>query len=110
MHISVFAEMLCHAFAYDHQNYSRWGPVYIAEILLLTETAPEVTQSFKRESMQSKFRKYIFNTVWSDLGLEQSVVKDLKSRKGNIIGCSREDRDLKQQDPVKKTRRPSYSN
>ena len=23
MHISAFAEMLCYAFAYDHQNYSR---------------------------------------------------------------------------------------
>ena len=43
-------------------------------MLLLPETAPEVNQS----------------TVWSDLGLEQSVVKDSKSRKGGIIGCSRE--------------------
>ena len=31
-----------------------------------------------------------FNTVWSDLGLEQSVVKHSKSRKRGIIGCIRE--------------------
>ena len=47
MHISAFAEMLCYAFAYDHQNYSRWGPVYITEMLLLPETAPEVNTKFQ---------------------------------------------------------------
>ena len=31
----------------------------------------------------------LFNSVWSDLGLEQSVVKDTKSRIGGIIGFSR---------------------
>ena len=30
-----------------------------------------------------------FNNVWSDLGLEQSIVKDPKSRKGGIIGINR---------------------
>ena len=57
MHISVFAEMLCHAFAYDHQNYSRWGPVYIAEILLLTETAPEVNTKFQEREHVVKVQK-----------------------------------------------------
>ena len=33
-----------------------------------------------------------FNSVWSDLGLEQSIVKDSKSRKGGIIGISRQER------------------
>ena len=91
MHISAFAEMLCYAFAYDHQNYSRWGPVYIAEMLLLPETAPEVNTKFQeREHVVKRSEISSFNTVWSDLGLEQSVVKDSKSRKGGIIGCSRE--------------------
>ena len=31
-----------------------------------------------------------FNSVWSDLGLEQTVVKDSKSRQGGIIGMSRQ--------------------
>ena len=32
-----------------------------------------------------------FNSVWSDLDLEQSVVKDSKSRKGGIIVISRQE-------------------
>ena len=46
MHISAFAEMLCYSFAYDHQNYSHWGPVHVAEMLLLPETTPEVNTKF----------------------------------------------------------------
>ena len=91
MHLSAFAEMLCYAFAYDHRNYSRWGPVYIAGMLLLSETAPEVNTKFQEgEHVVKHSENTSFNTVWSDLGLEQSVVKDSKSRKGDIIGCSRE--------------------
>ena len=91
MHISAFTEMLRYEFAYDYQNYSRWGPVYIAEMLLPQETAPEVNTKFQEgEHVVKHSENTSFNTVWSDFGLEQSVVKDSKSRKGSIIGCSRE--------------------
>ena len=81
MHISAFAEMLCHAFAFDHQNYSRWGPVCIAEMLLLPETAPKVNTNFQEgEHVATHSENTSYNTVWSDFGLEQSVVKDSKSR------------------------------
>ena len=91
MHISAFAEMLWYAFTYDHQNYSPWGPLYIAEMLLLPETAPEVSTKFQEgEHVVKRSENRSFNTVWFDLGLEQSVVKDSKSGKGGIIGCSRE--------------------
>ena len=35
-HLRCFVETLFYAFAYDCHNYARWGPVYIAEMLLLT--------------------------------------------------------------------------
>ena len=37
----------------------------------------------------TKSSKARFNSVWSDLGLEQSVVKDTKSRQGGFIGFNR---------------------
>ena len=91
MRISAFAEILCYAFAFDYQKYSRWGQAYIAEILLLPESAPEVNTKFQEgEHVVKRSENTSFSTAWSDLGLEQSVVEDSKSRKGGIIGCSRE--------------------
>ena len=72
-HLICCADIISYAFAYDHQNYARWRPIYLAEMLLLPETAPEVYALFdsgkhvvRRSS--SRFFKY----VWTDLGLEQS--------------------------------------
>ena len=60
-------------------------------MLLLPETIPEVNTKFQEgEHVVKRSENTSFNTVWSDLGLEQLVVKDSKSRKGDIIGCSRE--------------------
>ena len=83
-HISAFAEMLWYAFTYDHQNYSCRGPVYIAEMLLLPETAPEVMTKFQKgEHAVKRSENTSFNTVWSDLGFEQSVVKDSNSSRAS---------------------------
>ena len=66
------------------------SPVYIAEMLLLPETALEMNKFQEGGHIVKRSENTSFNTVWSDLGLEQSVVKDWKSRKRGIIGCSRE--------------------
>ena len=89
-HLQCFADICDYAFAYDRQNYARWGPVYLAEMHLLQETAPEIYTEFQRgKHVVTRSSKSRFNSVWSDLGLEQSVVKDTKSRQGGIIGFSR---------------------
>ena len=68
MQILALAEMLWYAFAYDHQNYSCWGPVYIAGMFLLPETAPEVNTKFQEgEHVVKRSENTSFNTVWSDL-------------------------------------------
>ena len=83
--------MLCYALAYDQENYSHWGPICIAKTLLLPKTATEVNTKFQEgEYVVKGSENTSFNTVWSDLGLEQSVVKASRSRKGSKIGCSRE--------------------
>ena len=89
-HIQCFADICRYAFAYDRQNYARWDPVYLAEMHLLKETAPEIHAEFERgKHVVTRSTKSRFNCVWSDLGLEQLVVKDTKSRQGGIIGFSR---------------------
>ena len=91
-HLKTFREILCYAFAYDRQNYARWGPVYLAEMFQLAETAPPVYTAFQDgKHVVTRSSSTYFNSVWSDLGLEQSVVKDTKSKSGGIIGFSRQE-------------------
>ena len=92
LHLACCADIISYAFAYDHQNYARWGPIYLAEMLLLPETAPEVQALFDSgEHVVRRSSSGSFNSVWTDLGLEQSAVKDSKSRKGGIIGICRQE-------------------
>ena len=43
-HLACCSQIFVCAFAYDHQNYARWGPVYIAEMLQLFQTDPTIYQ------------------------------------------------------------------
>ena len=88
-HLRCFVEILCYAFAYDCHNYARWGPMYIAEMLLLPQTAPDVHEAFEEGKHVVTRSSGSFNSVWSDLGLEQTIIRDTKSRQGGIIGFSR---------------------
>ena len=57
---------------------------------LLKETAPDLYCEFQNgKHVVTRSSHSSFNSVWSDLGLEQSVVKETKSRQGGIIGFSR---------------------
>lgn len=90
-HLKCFADICCYAFAYDRQNYARWGPVYIAEMLRLPETDPDISETFESgKHVVNRSESGSFNSVWSDLGLEQTVVKDTKSKTGGVIGFSRQ--------------------
>ena len=46
LHLALTAEMTPYFFSMDRTNYSRWLPVYIADMHLLEDTAPEVHQEF----------------------------------------------------------------
>ena len=81
VHLKSAAEMIPYFFSFDQANYSRWAPVYIADMHRLQETAPDVHQ----ELMNVKRSKNKFNQVWSDMALEQSVNRDSKT-KGGIVG------------------------
>ena len=42
LHLQSFSAMLPWLIIYDHTIYSRWGPIYLADMHLLDKTAPEV--------------------------------------------------------------------
>ena len=67
-HLLCIVEILCYAFAYDCHNYARWGPVYIAEMLLLPQTAPGVHEAFEEDKHVVTRSSGSFNSVWSDFG------------------------------------------
>lgn len=46
LHLDLFAPMLPWMTIYDHVSYARWGPVYLADMKRLAQTAPEVHKEF----------------------------------------------------------------
>ena len=46
LHLDAFADMLPWLTIYDHSNYAKWGPVYLAEMKNLHITAPVVHREF----------------------------------------------------------------
>ena len=87
LHLSALAEMLPYFHAYDHTNYARWVPVYLADMHRLPETAPAVHQEFVAGNFPVKGSDKPFNQVWTDLNLEQSLNRHSKTS-GGLIGMT----------------------
>ena len=88
LHLTSLAEMLPFFHAFDHTNYARWVPVYLADMHRLPETAPAVYEQFAMGNFPVKGSKGRFNQVWSDLKLEQSLNRYSKTS-GGLIGITR---------------------
>ena len=89
-HLQATADMLPHFFSMDKTNYSRWLPVYLADMSLLEETAPEVHQEFLNGNHAVSRSSQPFSQIWTDMALEQSVNLDSKS-KGGIVEISQKE-------------------
>ena len=79
LHIESFAEMLVYDFVCNHQNYARWGTVYVAEMHIFREQHPDIYKKFKEHKHmihRSPDPDKCFSGVWSDMGIEQSINKD----------------------------------
>ena len=79
LHIETFAEMLFYDFVCNHQNYTRWGTVYMAEMRILQEEHPDIFEKFREGKhtihRSADLEKY-FSRVWSNMGIEQSINRD----------------------------------
>ena len=89
LYLSSFAEMLPWFAAYDHVNYTRWGVVYLAEMRLLPQTAPEVYLGFLRGDFVTRETHHTFNQIPDDQALEH-VNKSGKTA-GGLVGITRTD-------------------
>ena len=85
LHMETFSEMLPFDFICNHQNYARWGSVYIEEMNKLQTEHPDLFQNFvagyhtihKTDKEESKF-----SGVWADMGIEQSINRDCEKLGG----------------------------
>ena len=88
LHLNATAGMMPYFCAMDRMNYSRWLPIYLADMNSLPEMHPVVFEEFMNGNHAVSRSKQAFAQVWTDMALEQSVNLDSK-RKGGIIGISR---------------------
>lgn len=87
LHLESTADMVPHFFCMDRPNYSRWLPVYLADMRLLEESAADVHYEFMQGNHAVSRSSQPFSQVWTDMALEQSVNLDSKT-KGGIVGIS----------------------
>ena len=80
--------MVPYFYAMDRVNYSRWLPVYLADMNRLHDTHPDVYQQFLQGTHAISRSSQPFAQVWSDMVLEQSINLDSKSKCG-IVGITK---------------------
>ena len=83
LHLNSLARMLPYFFICDKPNYSRWGSVYLIDMLL--SLPAEVQSSFKNKQEHAvRFTSNPFRGLWTDMGIEMSVIRDTKGDNGYI--------------------------
>ena len=87
LHLAAASSMTPYFFAHDRHNYSRWLPVYLADMEQLQQKHPTVYQRFMEGDHIISRSSQPFSSVWTDMALEQSINLDPKS-KGGIVGIS----------------------
>jgi hypothetical protein len=84
LHIHSFTCMLPFCLRYDHINYGRWGPVYLAEMRNLPES---VLEEFKKGNFVVKRSARKFNQVDPDQA--QEWLNGTGKRGGGIVGITK---------------------
>jgi hypothetical protein len=87
LHLTTFKEMLPLMITYDHTNYSRWGIIYLLDMLQLEHTAPRVYEEFMAGNFVVKESTGSFNQIATDQALEH-INKRCKVA-GGLVGISR---------------------
>ena len=87
LHIETFKKALPIFNIMDRVNYTRWGPVYLNDILELEKTLPEAYDHFIKGRFTVKHTMASFSSVNADQALEQTINKSSKSIAG-IKGMS----------------------
>ena len=86
LYISCLPKLSNYFFALNHQNYARCSVQYYNNLILVTETHPEVYSEFKRGFFSIKRTLTYFSGNPIDLTLERTINADAASQDGNF--CS----------------------
>ena len=84
LHLTSFKDMLPYFHRYDHTNYARWGPVFLA---LMHQLPEEVENEFRRGNFVVKGSEKKFNQVDPDHSLEW--INGVGKRSGGIVGITK---------------------
>ena len=84
LHLLSFTRMIPFFIRYRHYNYSRWGPIYIAE---MHQLPPEIASLFQSGDFVVKRSQRKFNQVDTDQA--QEWLNGTGKRGGRIIGITR---------------------
>ena len=84
LHLLSFKDMLPYFHRYDHMNYARWDPVFLA---LMHQLPEEVENEFRRENFVVKGLEKTFNQVDPDHSLEW--INGVGKRSGGIVGITK---------------------
>ena len=82
--LSTFGSMLPYFMMYDHPNYARWGPVYLADMQTLPES---VLQEFREGNFDVKRGDSKFNQVSPDQS--QEWLNGTGKSGGGIVGITK---------------------
>jgi hypothetical protein len=85
LHLQAIGAMVPYFFAANRQNYARWTPVYILDMLNLPQ---EVQNAFECGQFAVPQIPGCFNGIWSDGHRKKHVIRDSKSSSG-IVALTR---------------------
>ena len=86
MHLELFSRMLPYFALFDHTNYARWGPVYLADMQNLVTTAPEVHNEFMAGKFSVKRTDSKFCQIPTDQALEH--INRVAKVSGGLVGIT----------------------
>ncbi len=89
LHLSALADMLPWFSAYNHNNYTRWGTVYLADMQLLPQTNPDIHKQFMDGNFVIKRSQHPFNKISTDQGLEH--INRVSKVAGGLVGITKTD-------------------
>lgn len=86
LHLSALSKMLNLFAATGHNNYARCARLYLQEMKRLPQTAPWLHDQFLNEKSTVRRTSKNWTGIWTDLAIEQTLMRSLKSKGGLTVG------------------------
>ena len=81
LHLDSFKSILSYDKAFDHYKYFAWGIIYLADMEILPQRYKVYNQLLAGKHTLSRAKDdSAFNTVATDMALEQSLNRDSKTK------------------------------